>query len=160
MFLTEFLTDSKPLYVNRPVLNTDDIRQWAAAQGFPSMLPPDDLHVTVARSTQPLAWEHLPAERKRLIVRGGKRHVKQLGDKGAVVLCFSSHHLSDRWQFFCDAGASWDFPSYQPHLTITYNGAELSLDEVTPFAGDLIFGFEKFKEIQEDWHEKISEIPT
>ena len=44
------------LYVSRPVLNAPQIIAWAKAQGFATTLPPEDMHVTVAFSKEPVDW--------------------------------------------------------------------------------------------------------
>ena len=52
--------------------------------------------------------------------------------------------------------ASWDFPEYRPHLTLTY---EAMPDSRTPYGGRLIFGPELFSEITENWADNIDEEP-
>lgn len=157
MILRE-LFDRRTLFVDRPLLNSDVIKAWAAEQGFDSTLD-DEMHVTVAFSKQPVAWDRFSPQRNRLTVRGGERVVQQLGDKGAVVLMFPSKTLQGRWQEFCDGGASWDWDSYQPHITISYNGKELDLDGIKPYRGDLVFGPERFHPVDDDWNDKIQEEP-
>lgn len=156
MLLLELLdTSPKTLFVSRPLLNVDDIREWAKDQGFASTLPDGDMHVTIAFSKQAISWQDLVPEKNRLIVRGGKRTIKQLGDNKAITLCFPSRVLHERWQEFRDDGASWNFPSYLAHITISYKPVELATIE--PYSGDLIFGHEKFKEIDDHWQEDIEE---
>ena len=55
------------------------------------------------------------------------------------------------------AGASWDYPGYKPHVTITYKGPSPSLSDIKSYDGDLIFGPERFQEVEEDWEQKITE---
>jgi hypothetical protein len=74
------------------------------------------------------------------------------------VLSFPAGRLQQRWQEFCDGGASWDFPTYQSHVTVTYQDVDLS--QVEPYQGDLIFGPEKFAVVDEDWNDKIVERPV
>lgn len=155
MRLLELL--GKPLFVSRPLLNTQAINRWAAEQGFTSTLG-DDAHVTIAFSKQPVEWRQFAPQDNQLTIRGGQRHVQRLGDEGATVLRFASAALQQRWQAFCDGGASWDYDDYRPHLTISYNGHHLDLSQVTPYAGELIFGPERFKVVDEDWASKIAEV--
>lgn len=91
-------------------------------------------------------------------VRGGKRELAPLGDKGAVVLKFDSVHLTSRWVRMREAGCSWEHAGYIPHVTITYaKPADLNIKSVEPFADDLVFGEEVFAELDEDWNTKIKE---
>ena len=46
----------KTLYVNRPVLNAQEIADWAKGQGFTTTLAPADMHVTIAYSKTPVNW--------------------------------------------------------------------------------------------------------
>lgn len=143
----------RTLYANRPLLNGAELQKWAAAQGFRSALPVDELHVTIAYSKDKLAW---PAKKGgKLVITGGRRSIEKFGD--AVVLRFASGKLHDRWKALCDAGASYDFPSYKPHVTITYEAKGVDLDKVEPFRGPLRFGPEEFAEIVKNAMDDVDE---
>lgn len=137
----------KSLYVCRPLLNGDELHEWAASQGFVSALPKDDLHVTVAFSREPFDWSAITSKRGQLETHGGRRSIEKFGD--AIVLRFASNSLTTRWNDLRNAGASWDFPDYKAHVTITYKGAPDDLDEVEPYRGPLLFGSERFAEVDE-----------
>jgi hypothetical protein len=55
-------------------------------------------------------------------------------------------------------GASWDFPDYLPHVSITYKGAARDIGQIEPFAGTLVFGPLMAKPIIEDWAGEADEI--
>lgn len=147
------------LYICRPVTNAQDIIDWAKAQGFAKTLQPDDLHVTIAFSRQPLDWKLSQTQQPDTIsVPGqGDRVVAPLGDKGAVVLKFHSNELHQRWQQLRDAGASWDYPGYQPHVSITYDGTGTDLANVKPYDGRIELGSEQFAPVDDDWSGKVVE---
>lgn len=145
--------DARPrtLYVSRAVMNTAEIKKWAKGQGFKSTV--DDMHVTIAMSSAPLDWMKIPAtwswgdkEGEVVIQPGGARIVEPLGDKGAVVLLFTSSELSWRHTAIREAGATWDFPDYQPHVTLTYEGKTLDLDKIEPYRGEIVLGPEIWEE--------------
>jgi hypothetical protein len=71
------------------------------------------------------------------------------------MLHFDSKELTQRWQQICDAGASWDYSEYQPHVTISYNATNVG--DIEPYTGQLVFGPERFAEIKEDWADDIIE---
>lgn len=154
----------RTLYVHRQLLNADAVRAWAASQGIATTLAPDDMHVTVAFSRAPVDWSQLTPDPFRATVLGGARAVYQFPPRstpnGALVLKFASPQLAGRWQEFRDAGASWDFPEYQPHITLTYSVLEADVAGVVPYAGPLVFGPEVFAEVSEDWANSITEVPT
>lgn len=161
MRLFEFVS-TKTLYVSRELLNTDDITLWAASQGLKTMLFPNDLHVTVCYSKQPVTWD-IEKQNDVLVLPGldelqedeQKTFVREMEmfgkDKNILVLRFSSEELLERNQEFRDHGCSYDFPEYKSHLTISYNGADIDISDIKPYTGRLEFGPEIYKEINTNW---------
>ena len=149
----------KTLYVSRPLINAAEFLAWARGAGFSKAVSPDDLHVTIAFSRKPLDWSALAPKTSGLCLSGfsSARRVSPLGDKGAVVLFFFSSRLHARWLEICDLGASWDYDDYHPHITISYDAADVDLSKINPFKGELLFGPERFAEVVEDWDENITE---
>lgn len=152
--------DPRTLYVRRDLLNGADLAAWAKEQGFKTTLPPADMHVTLAFSRNPVDWDLVESTRPpdRYTIGdapANEREVKPLGDKGAMVLAFRSAGLTDRWQQIKDAGASWDFPEYKPHVTITYDAGDVG--EVSPYTGPLLFGPEVLEEVNEDWAAEVKD---
>lgn len=156
----------RTLYVQRKLVNGAEFIAWAKGQGFKSTLPADELHVTIAYSRQALDWmkidQHWSGDDKGNLVLqpGGPRVVEPLGDKGAIVLLFSAWQLSHRHEQIIAAGASHDFDDYQPHVTITYEGADVDLAKVAPYRGKLVFGPEIFEELNLDWKPTTGGGPT
>ncbi len=147
----------KPLYVRRNVTNADEIIAWAKGAGFPKAVPPEEMHVTIAHSYDALDWSAAGDHFDTMINEGGARSIQRLGDKGAVVLMIEDKELSDRWQAFKDAGASWDYPGYQPHVTITYQGHDVDLSGIEPYDGPIIFGPEIYETLTDGWADKLVE---
>lgn len=149
-------SDAAPrtLYVSRRVENGEEILAWARGQGFGETLKADDLHVTIAYSRAPLDWMKIPStwEDKIEIPEGGARLMEKFGE--ARVLLFSSNHLRWRHEEILEAGASWDHPEYQPHVTISYDPDSPDLSKVQAYQGRIVLGPEVFAEVDEDWAEK------
>lgn len=151
----------KSMYVSRSLRNAADVIAWAKREGFKQTLAPGDMHVTVAFSREPMDWAAAGDSSDSLIVGNGLISVEPLGDKGGIVMLFNSPDLTKRWQEFRDAGASWDFPEYKPHITLTYSGdGAPDLSGVRPYEGELEFGPEKFAEVDDNWTDKIKERPA
>lgn len=153
---------ARTLYVSRKVLNAGAIIDWAKGQGFETTLPAEDLHVTVAYSKTPVdwmavaqAWTNKP-NGNLTSSAGGPRLVEQFGE-GAIVLLFNNTELTWRHQDILDAGASWDFPEYQPHITFTYQPGSVDLDQVEPYRGVIELGPEIFEEITPSWSDDLNE---
>jgi len=139
-----------PLYVHRPVTNAADLVAWARSQGFKSPMPAEKWHVTQAYSRKPVDWHAAGDSFDKLKASGGARTVSPLGKDGAVVLHFDSADLRRRWREFRDAGASWDYDAYRPHVTITYDGGDVDLSKVEPYTGPIEFGPEVFEALKEN----------
>lgn len=156
----------RTLYARRDLLNGEAIAAWAKGQGFPVTLDPNDMHVTLAYSKQPVDWMKVGEDwngredGKLRIAPGGVRLVEELGtdEKKAITLMFTSSALSWRHEQIKQAGASWDHEEYQPHVTFTWEGPEgIDLKTIEPYRGELVFGPEVFEEVKEGWAEGIKE---
>lgn len=140
----------RTLYVSRSVLNRDELQRWATEQGLGELQP--DLHVTIAYSRQPLDWMKIEGDWNQSddgqleIAPGGVRIVEPLGDRTAVLL-FTASRLAWRHEQILRAGASWDWPDYQPHVSLT--GEAVDLANIEPYQGKLVLGPERFEEIDE-----------
>lgn len=159
MHLNEFFYGSalRSLYVCRPVVNTDEIREWAKSQGFASTLPGHDMHITLAYSKQPVDWTNIGESLPEHRIDGGHRAVHRF-DGGAVVLELQCPDLEQRWQYFRDIGADWKHASYRPHVTITYQLPEgLDVSKIEPFRGAIVLGPEQCKEVDSNWQKKLEE---
>lgn len=159
------LADAAPrtLYVSRKVVNSAEILAWAKAQGFTATQPAEALHVTVTFSRAPVDWLKMGDnwsgdEKGQISINpGGPRVVEKLGPKGAVVLMFSCDTLAWRNRSMREAGASWDWEDYTPHITITYEPGDLDVEKVEPYRGKIVLGPEIFEEIVEDWEKTVTE---
>jgi hypothetical protein len=152
------LKDAAPrtLYVSRKVANAADLLAWAKEQGFEQTLAADDLHVTIAYSRTPIDWMKVGEawEGEFEVAAGGARLMERFGE--ATVLLFAGSRLSWRHEEIKRAGATWDHPEYQPHITITYGKAP-DLADIDPYRGKILLGPEIFAEIDEDWKAKVAE---
>ena len=154
------VTDAAPrsLYVRRDVLNAAEIIRWAKAQGFKTTLPASDMHVTIAFSRDPVDWMACGeswTSPKLEIGAGGPRLMEQFGE--ARVLLFTNDDLKWRHERIKEAGASWDHPEYQPHITISYDPDAPDIATVEPYQGPIILGPEIFQEVKDNWQEGIKE---
>jgi len=163
---TKKASGAEPIYMYRPVMNAEQIHEWAAAQGFTSALPLDDLHVTVVFSKAAFSADlsrvaevNGTVHYHNIVVRGGKRAVVPLGDEGAVVLKIQSDELQYEHLMFRQMGASWDFQEYTPHISITYQGRDLPIADMQPFVGDIVLGPLRAKPMNTNWDSEIVEVP-
>jgi phage-related protein (TIGR01555 family) len=146
--------DAEPrtLYVRRDVLNKQDIIKWAKEQGFTTTVPADELHVTLIYSRTPMDWTKISEAYDQdengevHVAPGGPRSIEKFGE-GATVLAFASTCL--QWRH-CDLkmqGATSDYDSYVPHITISYDYAGSTRD-IEPYQGPIDLGPEIFEEVK------------
>lgn len=157
-FRRQATADAAPrtLYVSRKLKNADDVLAWAKDQGFANLMPASELHVTIAYSKAPLDWMKVAPTwqgEELKVDAGGPRLMEQFGE--AVVLLFASSDLQWRHREIGEAGATWDHPDYQPHVTITWDRGDVDLSAVQAYNGPLVFGPEIFAEVDEDWQAKL-----
>ncbi|WP_309086404.1 anti-CBASS protein Acb1 family protein [Chelativorans sp.] len=140
----------RTLYVRRDVLNRAEIVRWAKSQGFTDIVP--DLHVTIAYSREPVDWFKVGTSwsEKLEIAVGGPRQIERLGEDGRyVALLITANELVWRNREIREAGASWDWPEYQPHISIQIGG-DIDLSKVEPYQGRIVLGPEIFEEVKAD----------
>lgn len=160
------IADAAPrtLYARRDLLNWKEVDEHYRRQGFETTVGAA-MHATIIHSRQPVdwlkvgeSWDYRGDDGKLIVQPGGARITEPLGDKGAVVLLFSSGNLAYRHEEMVRAGAQSDYSEYQPHVTITYKRPDgLDLRTVEPYRGKLEFGPEIFEEVKDDWQNSIRE---
>ena len=102
-----------------------NIMQWMKDNGLRKREPRSRFHVTVVGDkTQSFDWKPATFDPK-LEVDPNTYKIQKFGDK-AIVLTFSVPELEKRHEAGIKKfGINWDFPTYQPHLTLSFdpNGA-------------------------------------
>lgn len=146
--MNDEIATPRSLYIRRDLLIGEALTAWADSQGL-QVKAAATLHVTIVYSRTPVRWDAIRPSRAALTVpAGGSRAVVQQGERGAVVLTFSSAELSRRHdEIRRDASASWDFDGYRPHVTLAHIDRPIDLRAIEPFQGDLLLGPEIFAEI-------------
>ena len=118
------------------------LAQWMQHSGIPAanLEAIEDLHVTLLYSRKPV----------RVVCTGQEFHATPAGwdlfknKDGSVslVLLLDSPELVRRHSELMALGATYDYPSYKPHLTVTYHFNEKTTDHLPPIEFGLTFGKE------------------
>jgi hypothetical protein len=118
-----------PLYAAYPLtqVSHDALAGWCAMWGLPLVMDP---HVTVAYTRKPIMASRVPKTSAGMVVPPGGRSIERFGD--SIVLCLDCDELQARHADYVKAGASWDYPSYRPHITLAH------ADVMGPTSEDLI----------------------
>lgn len=149
--VTKSFSFSTPLYVKRNVINYNDVAVWSNANGL-NIPKPEQLHVTVCYSRQSFDWSNIKPIQTNLTILPGNRSIKRLGDGlEGIVLAIHSDHLQTRHRYFKSRGASYDYPNYTPHITLSYENYDFQISKMVPFGGPIILGPEIFDDIKDNW---------
>lgn len=142
------------LYVYRPLTpeSAKRLEAWAKEAGISNVVPAELMHVTQVHSKKMV--DGLEPLTTLIDLDEDWRFVAKLGDKGALVLFVGSKQLQDRFREAKKAGAEWDFPSYRPHVTLSYDaGKDESWIGVEPPTFPIQLGPEVFEANKETWVE-------
>lgn len=63
-------------------------------------------------------------------------------------LLITANELKWRHEAMVELGASWEWPEYQPHISIQIGG-DIDLSKVEPYQGKIVLGPEIFEEVRE-----------
>lgn len=120
-----FAKGDASLYVSRPLTpgSAERLHAWAAAQGIPNLVPPELMHATQVHSST--AVDGLVPDASVLDIAPQPRYLDALGDKGALVMFFRSPEMQQRFKEAKAAGASWDFPGFRTHITLSYDAGDV-----------------------------------
>ena len=145
------MSNFQTLYINRPLLNGQDLYNWAEQQHFTNLLLPKYMHTTIINSRLPFDISNISKLNDTIIVYQ-PLDLKITKFNDALVLVFVHDELHSRWQEMCDCGASWDFQQYQPHITLSYSSTSSHINEnmISAYTGKLVFGPEIWQILDEE----------
>jgi uncharacterized protein len=137
----------RSLYVRRDVVNAKEIHRWAVSQGLKEVTPAEELHVTIVYSKTAVDWFAVGSSwEDKVEIVGGPRLVERFPG-GPVVLLIPMSSLKWRHREMIEAGATTDYPDYQPHITLSYD-TEQDISKILPYQGPIVLGPEVFEEIK------------
>lgn len=112
----------------RPVKEADakKLRKWAKDRGISDIV--EEMHVTVVASRNSFPADEMGDDDEEVTVK--VKGIKRL--KESIVLTLDAPKIVARHKAARDKGASHDFNSFQPHITLTYSGPDNELPEDFP----------------------------
>lgn len=112
-------------------------------------VPRDKLHTTICYSRVDIPW--IEEEEPQDI--GISVGLSQFGD--ALVLLLDSDYLHNRHSLCKELGASYDYPDYLPHVTLSYNAGfvDYSGVEIEPIS--LVITNEYSEPLDEEWADDL-----
>lgn len=115
------------IYVNRPVINAQEWFDWATKWSIPSPVPVDEMHVTVIGSLVDVKIR--PATNPMVVCVVNSAFAMFGPAEDVLVVAFDDWCLWDRNWAFQHAGAVSTWPTYRPHMTISYAAAGFDISE-------------------------------
>ena len=115
-----------PLYVALRVMpgSAAALATWMADQGIEQPVPASDLHITTVYSRTPVPLYYLPdhpnSPPQTEQLDPASYELGILGEEGALVMFVDSPMACASHEYAAGLGASWDYPSYRPHVTLSY----------------------------------------
>lgn len=139
------------LYVCRylTVASAMALQEYAKSLGLTNLVPPHKMHVTVLYSSVSIS-----VQPQGTVVPAKPITMPQpLGAEGAMVLFLDAPEVSARHDALVRAGAKHDYPTFQPHVTLSYDAGSYdpSAAEVRLPPAQIMLGFEAAAPINRDW---------
>jgi hypothetical protein len=102
------------------------VADWMRDNGMRKKEPRSNFHITVlGDSDKSFPWH--PATFEPHLEIDSDTYRLEKFDNGAIVLAFSIPELEARHEQGCkDHGITWSFPTYQPHLTLSFDPTGLN----------------------------------
>lgn len=102
------------------------IQNFLTRHGIAQPVIGDDLHTTIIYSRKLIDWSLASNINKSIELDNAHFEVwKNYGEETyCLVLAYQSEWLQNRFRLARELGATWDFPDYHPHVTLSYQVPE------------------------------------
>lgn len=131
----------KPLWLHRPVLSWPAIYRWADTGGIRKLMPPDQLHMTLATVRQPVDWTGLELRTDELVIPAGPKPI-QIFAWTIKALTFDHSAVRDRHAELLALFPQMDHPNLRPHISL-YKGGRMPEGI---YEGEIVLGPEQADE--------------
>lgn len=122
------------------------LTKWMARIGIPNPVTRDNLHITTVYSRKP--FEYKPQGRLYSSEPARCASYDKFDNGQALVMKLTSQFLHDRFNAAMEAGATYDYPVYIPHLTLSYTASGFDVRSLPPYNDKLFIG-EEYSEFLE-----------
>lgn len=136
-------------YVAVRVLNSDELIDFCQQQGL-IVSKPDELHVTIAYSKVPFDFKMGIGSENTITIPIGSSRFGIIGENN-IVLFIDSIALQCEHQRTLEAGASYDWPTYTPHIIIEYASGNVDVSHLQPPMFEILLGNEYIEPLDLDW---------
>ncbi len=128
----------QPLWIHRRLLNWQNVYQFGIEAGVKKMMPPEQLHMTLATVREPVEWGDLKLRQDKLIIPTGHKAV-QIFAYTIKALTFGHPDIKSRHEELLEMFPMMDHPLLRPHVSL-YKGGRMPK---IGYEGELVFGPEQ-----------------
>lgn len=137
------------------------LREWAKKNEIPNRVPHEKMHCTLLFSKKHCP-DYEPKGELDPPIEVKPKHLtvfdsRDRGKKVLVVELDAPEFTKRHKELMKEHGATYDFPEYKPHVTLSYDMGDLDIDTLPDISKDIptLEAIEEFGEdLVEDWNEK------
>lgn len=142
-----------PLWLSRPLINWIDVYRWGAEAGIKKMMPPDQLHLTLATVRAPVSWDGVELIENEIIIPAGHKSV-QIFAWTIKALTFGHPEIKARHESLVARYPQMDHPLLRPHVSL-YKGGRMPQNG---YEGELVFGPERLEVFDAENYQGIKHV--
>lgn len=123
------------------------LHDFGTQHKIPGLLDRDEYHTTIIYSRKPIAFK--PLGKMQLVSVDHSTFAWDLfgEEKNTLVLKFQSKFLTQRWQKAMDMGAMYDFDTYKPHVSLSYDASGFDISKLPLPEWNLYISEEKTEQL-------------
>lgn len=138
---------------------TDAIKKFIKDNNIPNPIKPEKMHTTLLNSRKYLPDYKPEGEYEEMLIgkpSGFEKWPSQPDDDGKVAMClvlkYSCPDLSKRHKdLMKEHEATYDFPDYKPHVTLSYDVSSLQCKDLPKFEESIEIVEEYVEDLNLDW---------
>lgn len=119
----EVTEQGDPVWIRRPVENWRDMYEYARRAGIPKLMPPTNLHMTLATVRNAVVWGDLRLRTDRLVIPAGSLPI-QIFAYTIKAIAFEHPEIAERNLELREMFPTMDHPVMRPHVSL-YKGGRM-----------------------------------
>lgn len=130
----------------------DRLENWMKSVGIRHPIDKEDMHVTIVYSKENNLFPNYEPSQEPILLSSTTFRLNFDEFGGAIVIELSSPELTKKFKNSLKYGATSDYPTYRPHITVSYNGeANKHLkDKITPPDFDILLTHEEVEDLDDN----------
>lgn len=141
-------------WLSRPLLNWEEVYKWASTAKIKKLMPPTELHMTLATVRNPVAWDNLDLQDDVIEVPAGFKKVEIFAFT-IKALIFKNDAIMKRHKELSVMYPEMDHREhFRPHVSL-YKGGQMPKAD---YEGTLVFGPERIQEFDAEGFTGIKHI--